>query len=354
MGILSDLSKSGSTDQVALIKYLNAEAGIQIRTIQITPFSGGYSNLTYLLEINESVKWVLRMPPKGADIKSGHDMSREYKILNALYPLNQKVPKPVLYCSKTEVLGATFYIMEYVSGYILRSEMNEVNPDEKTMRHIFQQFMDTFVDVHQLDYVKAGLGDLGIPDQYAERQISGWTKRYFHAKTDDIKSAEKMAAWLREHIPPASGTSLIHNDFKYDNLILDIGNSNVTTILDWEMSTIGDPLMDLGSSLGYWVNVDDPDWLLAIKLSPTTIPGNPSREGLLQEYAVKSGIDPGNGVFYYVYGLFKLAVIAQQIYARYVSGHTTDARFAGLNKVVDACATIGLQSISRKRLDGLF
>ncbi len=350
-----EIRKGEELDISKLIDFLKEELGIHIDSITASQFPGGYSNLTYLLVINDNIKWVLRKPPKGANIKSGHDMSREYKILKALYPYYSKVPKPVHFCKNNDILGAEFYLMEKVDGWILRSDVPQKTiPSPIAMKHIFDVFTDTFVEVHQIDYLLAGLEELGNPDNYPERQISGWSKRYYLSKTDDISSVENLIRWLESHIPITSGAALIHNDFKYDNLILHENNNEVKAILDWEMSTIGDPLMDLGSSLGYWVNADDPDWLQSIKLSPTTFPGNPTREGLLQTYALKSGKDPGDGVFYYAYGILKLAVIAQQIYTRYKAGHTNNPKFSGLLKVVEACGTMGMQAIGKKRIDNLF
>ena len=222
------------------------------------------------------------------------------------------------------------------------------------MSSIFQAFVDQFVTLHNTDYKKFGLESLTKEGNYIERQISGWSRRYYTAKTDEVTSVENLIKWLDAHMPSPSGQCLLHNDFKYDNFILDKKTSDIKAILDWEMSTIGDPLMDVGSSLGYWINQDDPEWIQSIKLSPTTILGNPSREELLHQYATLSGRDPGNGVFYFAYGMLKLAVIAQQIYARYKAGHSSNPKFAGLGMVVDACGTMGLQSIAHKRLDRLF
>ena len=350
-----EIRRGDEIDEQALLTYLSNIQKVNIDSLKITQFPGGYSNLTYLLQINEDINWVLRKPPKGANIKSGNDMAREYKIITALKPIFGKVPSPILYYGDSEILGSEFYIMEKVDGWILRSEMS-VNdlPSESDMKNIFAEFVDGFNLLHQFDYKNAGLSDLGRPENYIERQIDGWTQRYYKSKTDEIPSVEKLAKWLEAHQPIMSGAALIHNDFKYDNLILSTSNNSINAILDWEMSTLGDPLMDLGSSLGYWVNADDPDWLQKIKLSPTTLPGNPSREDLLQAYAIKSKLDPSNGVFYYAYGMLKLAVIAQQIYTRFKLGYTKDPRFAELIKVVNACGTMGLQAISAKRLDRLF
>ncbi|MFZ1751237.1 MAG: phosphotransferase family protein [Saprospiraceae bacterium] len=355
MESLKEVNSAFAMQIPAIRSWLEQYSDLYIDHFDIKQYTGGYSNLTYRVTINDDVHWVLRKPPVGANIKSGHDMKREFTIISALYPHFPKVPKPIAFCDDHEVIGSEFYIMEKVDGWILRSGMSdEETPLRDQMGQIYLTFCDHFVGLHQLDYMEVGLGTLGNPENYPERQVHGWTKRYYNAKTDEVDSVESLAKWLGNHIPHLSGSCLIHNDFKYDNIILDETNNEVRAILDWEMSTIGDPLMDLGSSLGYWVNADDPPWLQAINLSPTTLPGNASRETLLHDYSTKSGKDPGNGVFYYAYGMFKLAVIAQQIFARYKAGLSKDPKFAHLDKVVRACGDMAMRSIERKKIDQLF
>lgn len=355
MNEATDIRRGDEIDETRLKEWLAPITGKSIEKIIIRQFAGGYSNLTYQIIINDDIKWVLRKPPKGANIKSGHDMAREYKIIKALYPEYTKVPRPVAYCEDSTIIGTEFYIMDNVDGWILRAHKKaDSYPDKKIMHQIYTLFTENFVALHALDYTKCGLDTLGNPQQYPERQISGWTRRYEAAKTDEIRSVATLYKWLNENIPTLSRPSLIHNDYKYDNIIFDKEGKELIAILDWEMSTIGDPLMDLGSTLGYWVNHDDPDWLQEIGLSPTNMPDHPTRENLLHDYADKSGLDPGNGVFYYAYGMLKLAVIAQQIYARYKAGHTSDPRFAGLIKVVEMCGLMGTQAIQKQKLDHLF
>jgi aminoglycoside phosphotransferase (APT) family kinase protein len=220
-------------------------------------------------------------------------------------------------------------------------------PEPTLMGNIASAVIDNLADLHALDYESAGLGEFGKPEGYVERQISGWSRRYLRSKTDDIAGMEKTAVWLSDNLPPESGATLIHNDYKYDNLVLDSADwSRIIGVLDWEMATIGDPLMDLGTSLGYWVQPDDPPAMLALQFSPTTLPGNPTRDQLIERYARRSGRDVSNLTFYYVYGLFKLAVIVQQIYYRYKLGHTQDPRFANLIDAVRACAAMAVRSIS--------
>ena len=323
--------------------------------LAVEQFPSGYSNLTYLIRLGEK-QYVLRRPPFGANIKSGHDMGREYRILSALSKSYGKVPKPLFFTEDERILGAPFYVMERVEGVILRSKMpEEMTPDAATMQGIAGAMVKTFAELHAVDYEAVGLGELGRPEGYNERQVSGWTKRYFKSKTDEIPTVEKVAQWLYDNLPQESGASLIHNDFKYDNLVLDPNDwTKIIAVLDWEMSTLGDPLMDLGASLGYWVNRNDPDWLQQLSLSPTTLPGNPSRGELVEMYARASGRDVGNVVFYYVYGLFKVSVITQQIYFRFKNGFTKDPRFAKLNQVVEGLGAMAMLAIGKGRVDDLF
>ncbi len=320
--------------------------------LQVAQFPSGYSNLTYLVVAGDR-EYVLRRPPFGAQIKTAHDMGREYRILEALHPVWGRVPRPVWYCDDETVLGAPFYLMERVPGVILRATLPEAaRPDAATMARVADAFVDTLVELHGLDYRAAGLGDWGRPQGYVQRQIEGWTKRYQAARTDDIAELERAARWLADHLPPEADATLIHNDYKYDNLVLDPDElTRVRAVLDWEMATIGDPLMDLGTTLGYWVTASDPDWLQGLALNPSLWPGNPSREALVQAYATRSGRDPGNAVFYYVYGVFKVAVIAQQIYKRYVEGKTSDARFAGLIHAVRGLGIAAMRAIQTGRID---
>jgi len=342
-------------DRDKLEAYLQAHLPEAGGDLEIQQFPSGYSNLTYFLKLGER-ELVLRRPPFGANIKTAHDMGREYHILSHLAPVWDKAPTPLLHCTDETVLGAPFYLMERVRGVILRPRMDAaMHPEPNTMRRIGEALVDTLVELHSIDYQAAGLGELGRPEGYVQRQIEGWSKRYFKAKTDEVSEIEQLARWLADHQPPEQGATLIHNDFKYDNLVLDPADwSHIIAVLDWEMATVGDPLMDLGTSLGYWINPDDPELMQQFKLSPTYLPGNPSREEVVQRYAQQSSRPVDNIVFYYAYGLFKIAVILQQIYYRYKKGYTKDPRFAPLHFAVRLCGTVGLQAVEKQRLDGLF
>ncbi len=280
-------------------------------------------------------------------------MQREYRILSQLIRVYPKVPRPLIFCVDVSVLGAQFYLMDRLKGLILRgSRPANLDLTSRQLQALSESFIDNLVEIHQIDYQSAGLGDLGNPEGYVRRQIEGWAQRYKNARTDNIPDIERAAAWLDENMPPESGASLIHNDYKYDNLVLDPDNlANIIGVLDWEMATIGDPLMDLGTSLGYWIDPDDPKDIQAIAFGLTALPGNLNRRELAERYAIKSGRDLSNICFYYVYALFKIAVIIQQIYARYKAGYTHDERFGRLISAVYLLGRTAVEAIEKGEID---
>ncbi|MFT6795432.1 MAG: aminoglycoside phosphotransferase (APT) family kinase protein [Maribacter sp.] len=322
--------------------------------LKVHQFSNGYSNLTYLLEVEEK-ELVLRRPPFSAP-KRGHDMGREYKVLHLLNPVFDKTPKVYAYTENKTILGAPFYIMSKIDGEIITAKtarQKAITPHD--FKTIANTWLDTFVAFHQIDYGAAGLADLGTPEGYVERQVTNWGTQYLAAATDDIPVAKKVMAWMQENQPKNYDHSLIHNDFKYDNVVFkDDSWVEISAILDWEMCTLGDPLMDLGTSLGYWITANDPDIMKQGLPSPTVMEGNPSRTDIVQQYALKSGRSIDNLIFYYVYGLFKIAVIAQQIYYRYKHGYTSDPKFAQLNKASELCCTTAWQAIQKNQIDELY
>lgn len=322
--------------------------------ISIQQFPAGHSNLTYSLKIG-SRELVLRRPPFGAKIKTAHDMGREYRILSHLVEVYPHVPRPLLYCEDENVLGAPFYVMERLRGVVLRATQPEgLDLSPELMRNLSENFVDNLVEIHAVDYEAIGLGDFGRPAGYVQRQIEGWTKRYQNARTDDVPDVERVAGWLTDNMPVEVGAALIHNDYKYDNLVLDPNDlANIIGVLDWEMATVGDPLMDLGSTLGYWVDPDDMPEMKTISFGLTTLPGNLTRGEIVERYAQRSGYDITNILFYYVYGLFKLIVIVQQIYARYAAGLTKDERFAMFIHVVRLLGAAAMLAIKKGRIYNL-
>jgi len=339
----------------SLEAYLRNAMELPEADLEVLQFPSGYSNLTYLLKFGKQ-ELVLRRPPKGAKIKSGHDMGREFRILSGLHPIYNKAPKPFLYCDDQTIIGAPFYIMERMQGVIFRGHTPKVQlPEPNQMRNLSEAFVSTLAEIHSLDYHAAGLETLGRPKGYIRRQIEGWTKRYINAKTDNFESIEKVYTWLNNNIPTEQRNAFIHNDFKYDNLILSQdGSFDIKGVLDWEMATLGDPLMDLGTTLGYWIQESDPDFVKENSMNITLVKGNLTRSELVEFYAKKSNIEMVNIPFYYVFGLFKIAVIIQQIYSRYKKGFTTDIRFKNLNQAVQMYGKMGVQAFQKNKIDNLY
>ena len=337
----------------ALQSYLHAQLPDLDAPLSVAQFPGGFSNLTYLLRAGEH-EMVLRRPPFGANIRGGHDMAREFRILSGLRPVYSKVPRALLYCDDPAVLGAPFYVMERVAGVILRAPLPAglaLAPEQ--LRVTGLALIDTFAELHAIDYAAAGLSEIGKPAGYTVRQVAGWANRYAAARTDDIPALEQAAAWLAAHLPAEIAPALIHNDFKYDNVVLDPHDlARIIAVLDWEMATLGDPLTDLGTTLAYWMEPGDPAVLRGFGIS--ALPGNLDRRAWVARYATQSGRDVSNILFYFIYGLFKNAVIIQQIYARYRQGKTQDARFAGLDVMVRAYGDLAARAIALGRIDSLF
>lgn len=339
----------------ALEAYLAAHLPGFRGPLAVKQFPSGHSNLTYLLEAG-GLEYVLRRPPVGAKIRTAHDMGREYRILSALRPHYPKVPAPLCHCEDATVLGAPFYVMERVRGVILRTNQaaERAGVDRDTMAGICSALVDGLAELHGVDVEAAGLSGFGRPEGYVARQIEGWTGRYFAARTDALSEVEQVAAWLGAHVPTERGAALIHGDFKYDNLVLDPADlTRVVAILDWEMATVGDPLMDLGTTLGYWVDPADPEENKVLPVGPTLLPGNLDRRQLVARYEERTGRGVPDPVFYYAYGLFKVAVIAQQIYKRFRDGHTQDPRFGMLIVGVDLLGKQAARAIDRGRIHDL-
>ena len=348
--------RDGEEFPIENLEIFLKENDFEINNLIFKQFPSGYSNLTYFLK-SSSKEFVLRRPPFGAkSLKGGHDMLREYNVLKNLKSQFNKVPKVHLYCDNDDIIGAPFYIMDRVEGYIIRPNLQEQDsPGEEVIRNVSDSLVSTLVELHNVDIKEANLNNLGKIDGYVKRQVEGWIKRYNHSKTDIIANMDFVAKWLNDNQPLEVEGSIVHNDFKYDNLVLDKNNhSKITAVLDWEMATIGDPFMDLGTTLGYWMDKNDLPELKLFQLSATTLEGNPTREGILEMYESKSGKTIPNPVFYYVFGLFKIAVIAQQIYFRYKKGFTKDRRFGLLNLAVMSLSIMAKQAIIKNRLSNLF
>jgi aminoglycoside phosphotransferase (APT) family kinase protein len=320
---------------------------------ELSQFGRGYSNLTYLVRFGPRELVVRRAPP-GVAIKSAHDMGRELRILSALAPTWSKAPRPLAGCDDASVIGTPFYVMERVRGIILRAKVPEgLTLDPPTMRRVSEAICDTLSEIHRIDWKAVGLGDLGKPEGYVERQVRGWSERYVKAKTDEVPQVDRLGAWLHQHMPRESGATLVHNDFKYDNIVLAPDLSGVVAVLDWEMATIGDPLMDLGTALGYWIEPDDPPVFQVTVFGPTNLPGNLTRVELADRWSKATGRDASNVLFYYAFALFKLAVVAQQLYKRWIDGLTKEERYAVMLEAVKAVASSALVAIDKGRIDRL-
>ncbi|MEZ4404387.1 MAG: phosphotransferase family protein [Kofleriaceae bacterium] len=310
-----------------LAAWLDATLG-GTAPIEVLQYPGGHSNLTYLVR-RAGAAYVLRRPPFGSKVKSAHDMGREHTVLSALAPVYPKAPRPIALCTDDAVLGCTFYLMEQKDGVILRKEVPRDRPlDAGTTRRLSGLLVDALAELHAVDVAAVGLGSLGKPAGYVRRQLDGWAERYRGSQTDDLPAVLEVAAWLAAHQPADGAPALIHNDWKFDNLIFDHDLTQIIGVLDWEMATLGDPCMDLGTSLGYWVEVDDPQPMHLLRFGLTHLPGMLTRAEVVARYVERSGRPVEHAVFYYAYGLWKTAVVAQQIYYRYAQGLTQDPRFA--------------------------
>jgi aminoglycoside phosphotransferase (APT) family kinase protein len=298
---------------------------------EVMQFRSGASNLTYLLRYSER-DLVLRKPPVGTKAASAHDMKREYLIqsrLQSVYPL---VPKMIALCDDQSVMGSDFYVMERVEGEIFRRDIPEVitATDISVMA---DSLINGLVQLHAVD--SSILKELNKGAGYVQRQVEGWSKRYCNALTDDVPAAEKLMAWLAANQPDDVDSCIIHGDWRIDNVVFDLANARIAGVLDWELATVGDPLMDLGSALAYWVDRDDERAFASLRRQPSNLPGMPTREEFVQRYLQLSGRQCADFTFYEVFGLFRLAVIIQQIWARFRAGQTTNPAFAGFGDAVN-------------------
>ena len=304
---------------------------------EIREYPGGASNLTYLVRYPER-ELILRRPPFGYKAKSAHDMRREVTILTALARPYPVVPKVIAFFDDPEILGCDFYLMAPIHGIIIRRDLPEgLHFSQADARRLCTNFIDKLIELHQVDYRAAGLESLARGTGYTQRQIVGWSDRYRKSRTEDVGDCEDIMAWLGRMMPAEdAGVCVIHNDFRFDNAVLNPDNPfEVIGVLDWEMATVGDPLMDLGNSLAYWVQADDEDNFRAMRTQFTHLPGMLTRREVADYYSEKTGIAFQNFDFYLVYGVFRLAVILQQIYYRYFHGQTRNPNFVDFGRRVN-------------------
>jgi aminoglycoside phosphotransferase (APT) family kinase protein len=338
----TDVRAEDAFDVDRVTDWLREHAGEAWRdrldgTPQVRQFPGGASNLTYLLSWpDDGPELVLRRPPSGVKAASAHDMGREFRIQSALEPVFPLVPEMVGHCEDPDVVGEPFYVMTRVDGVIPRRDLGlDLTPEQTAT--LCGNVWDVLVDLHAVDLDASGLRDLGKGEGYVARQVAGWTKRLAAARTDDMGDWSDVTTWLDEQQPADVGTVLIHNDFRFDNLVLSPTDPpRVAAVLDWEMATLGDPLMDLGGSMAYWVQDDDDEFFRQFRRQPSNAPGMWSREQVVAYYCERTGLSvtPEGWRFYEVFGLFRLAVIAQQIWYRYYHRQTTNEAYARFGPAV--------------------
>ncbi len=336
-------------DPERLLPYLRAQVpDLPTGSTTLRQFQGGASNLTYQLDVG-GYSMILRRPPAGTKPKSGHDMQREYRVLSALHG-HFPCPRPLAYCEDAELIGAPFYVMEKLEGVILRRDPpKSLSYSPEQARTLCLNLLDALIHLHTLDYAAIGLTDLGRPEGYVERQLSGWCQRFEKSWTDDVPKYEAVIDWLKANRPPDSPQSgIIHNDYRFDNVVLSPQDHlSIIGVLDWEMCTLGDPLMDLGSTLAYWVQDGDSKSMQGLRMQPSNLPGMLTREEIANYYGEKTGLVIGNLDFYYVFGLFRLAVIAQQIYYRYKLGQTSNPRFQAFGVFVSVLSQVAETVIAK-------
>lgn len=332
-------------DLAKLEPYLRSHFPAEGEGFTVRQFPSGHSNLTYDVLLGDR-EMVLRRPPFGTKVKSAHDMGREFRVLAKLHDAYPLAPKVLHYCDDEAIIGAPFYLMKRVYGIIIRRDPPPgLEFSAASLRQLSEGFIDNLARLHSLDYASMGLAEIGKPEGYLRRQVIGWIERYAGSRTHELPEVEEIAEWMREQMPATSDVTLIHNDYKYDNTVLNPENpTEIIALLDWEMSTIGDPLTDLGTALAYWIDPKDSQELQELRWGPTTLPDSLTREGLAARYAHKTGRDISHIPFYLAFARFKVAVIVQQIYYRYHHGLTKDARFARMPEVVKALLRASLQA----------
>jgi aminoglycoside phosphotransferase (APT) family kinase protein len=325
-------------DETALAAYLRGKLDGSDNPLTVRQFGGGAANLTYLLGYGTH-EYVLRRPPLGPVAASAHDMGREYRVLSVLWRAFPYAPRAFLFCDAPTVIGAPFFVMERRQGVVVRRSLPDVfagQPDAP--RRMSEALVDALATFHAVDYAALGLADLGRPEGFVTRQIEGWYRRWGAARTADLPDMDRVYDWLRHNVPPSTAVSLVHNDYKLDNVMLAADDpGRVVAIFDWDMCTLGDPLSDVGALLTYWTEPGDPPYLQATAMMPLG-GGFLSRDELVARYAERSGRPVGDIAFYHALGLFRLTVIVAQIYIRYARGQTQDARFAAMEPMIPLLA----------------
>ncbi len=333
-------------DPARLEPYLREHLPGAEGPLEIRQFGGGHANLTYLVRFGER-EYVLRRPPLGPVARGAHDMRREHRVLSTLHAGYPLAPQSYLLCTDHAIIGADFFVMERRHGIAFRTTIPAPWRDRPdVLRGVGESLVDNLALLHAVDPAAVGLGDLGKPDGYVARQVEGWIGRWYDALTPDVGPAEPFTGWLRQRVPAARRTALLHNDYKLDNTLLDAANpARTVAVLDWDMCTRGEPLMDFGELLALWGEQGDGADGLHGRM-PTWHPGFMTRREAAERYARTSGADLSDLHWYVVFNVFRFAVILQQIYIRYVRGQTTDERFRTMGAAVNAITERGLALIS--------
>ncbi|HTX60355.1 MAG TPA: phosphotransferase family protein [Verrucomicrobiae bacterium] len=334
-------------DLQRLEPYLREGLGERDAPLQIAQFGGGHANLTYLIAFGER-EYVLRRPPLGPVPAHAHDMRREHAVLSRLYATFPLAPRSLLLCTDHAILGVDFVVEERKHGIAIRRDLPpQFRDDPALARRIGEMLVDTLAALHGVDAAAAGLSDLGKPEGYVERQLDGWIRRWEAARTERTPAATELIAWLRERLPRSPAATIVHNDYKLDNMLVDPADpARVTALLDWDMCTLGDPLMDLGYLLALWPQAEDPPMWRNGSM-PTWRPGFPTRAEATERYARRTGFDVGAVHWYYLFSIFRFAAILQQIYARFERGQTSDERFRGFGEQAAALVAAAGSEVRR-------
>ncbi|PID84818.1 MAG: phosphotransferase family protein [Chloroflexi bacterium] len=331
-----------------LAGYLHGKLPGSTQPLTVRQFGGGAANLTYLLDYG-SHHYVLRRPPLGPVAKSAHDMAREFKVLSRLHTAFPYAPQAFLYCQDPTIIGANFFVMERRQGIVVRRSLPAAYANIKNApKRMSEALVDTLAQFHAVDFTVMGLSDLGEPSGFIRRQIEGWYQRWGKAQTHDLPEMDAVYQWLKTNQPQTTQFSLVHNDYKLDNVMLDPTDpGKIVAVFDWDMCTLGDPLNDLGAMLTYWTEPTDPPYMQTAAMMPVGDLGFLTRQELVERYAEKSGRDVHSIHFYHALGLFRLTVIIAQIYIRYQRGQTQDERFAAMEFMIPMMAKAALAVANR-------
>ena len=343
----ADVREDERLDETRLRDWLSPRLPGLGADLEIRQFRGGHANLTYLLRSGDE-EWVLRRPPLGPVAPKSHDMAREFRALAALAPLYPPAPRPVVLCEDPSVVGAVFFVMERRRGLVVRHDWpGELGDDPVLRRRMGESLVDALADLHLVDVARPEIAALGRPQGFVRRQVEGWWERWQRAKTREIPVMDGLCLWLDARMPDSSAVAVLHNDWKLDNAMFALEDpGRLHAVFDWDMATLGDPLVDLGTFLGYWAEAGD-DAPRGTGSAVTALGGFPGRAELADRYRARTGTDLSALPWYETFGLFKTAVVLEQIYVRFVRGQTRDDRFAALGSMVPLLAEAARRTAGR-------